>query len=88
MLYKVPITYIVHMFLDSQVIILYVLQRSNNIYSQYVPGSQVVQGQVTPLELSPQIHSGNGGINGPASFHRFPLQGQSIQSIEICILES
>ena len=40
------------------------------------------------LELFPQIHSGNGGINGPASFHRFPLQGQSILSIKICILES
>ena len=44
--------------------------------------------QHTFLELFPQIHSGNGGINGPASFHRFPLQGQSILSIKICILES
>ena len=42
----------------------------------------------TFLELFPQIHSGNGSINGPASFHRFPLQGQSILSIKICILES
>ena len=44
--------------------------------------------QVTSLELFPQIHSRNGGINRPVSFHRFPLQGQSILSIKICILES
>ena len=50
--------------------------------------SQVTQVPVTSLDLFSQIHSGNGGINGPVPFHRFPLQGQSILSIKICILES
>ena len=68
--------------------LIYVVQSSHNIYSSYVPGLQVTQVQVTSPEVFPQIHSGNGGINGPASFHRFSLQGQSILSIKICILES
>ena len=55
-------------------------------YSLQVP--QVTQVPVTSLDLFPQIHSVHLQCHRPASSHRFPLQGQSILSIKICILES
>ena len=76
MLYKVPITYIVHMFQEysynSSIVQVHKLHKFQSLL------------WISSLRYTP----GNGGINGPVPFHRFPLQGQSILSIKICILES